>query len=75
MGTATGYGEVKLTTKKRNSLPETDFAVGNRKYPVENESHARNALSRVAVYGSPEEKAEVRAKVAKKFPGIKQNAG
>lgn len=62
---------MKLTAKKRNSLPTSDFAVGNRKYPVENESHARNALSRVAVYGTPEEKAEVRKKVSQKFPGIK----
>lgn len=62
---------MKLTTKKRDSLPTNDFAVGGRKYPVNDENHARNALSRVAVYGTPEEKAEVRKKVSQKFPGIK----
>lgn len=61
----------KLTSKKRNRLPSSDFAEpGKRKYPVNNESHARNALSRVSQYGTPEEKKKVRAKVHRKFPGI-----
>lgn len=62
---------MKLTTKKRNDLPDKSFAVKGRAYPIEDENHARNALSRVAVYGSPEEKAEVRKKVAAKYPSIK----
>lgn len=60
----------KLTTKERKKLPSKDFAVKGRKYPVPDASHARNALARVAQHGSSAEKAEVRAKVAKKFPGI-----
>lgn len=60
----------KLTTKKRKNLPSGDFAVKGRKYPVNDANHARNALARVAQHGSPAEKAAVRAKVAKKFPGI-----
>jgi hypothetical protein len=60
----------KLNAKKRNSLPSTDFAVPGRRYPVNDASHARNALARVAQHGSPKEKAEVRAKVHSKFPGI-----
>ena len=60
----------KLTSKARNALPSKDFAGPNRSYPVENESHARNALARVAQHGSPAEKAEVRAKVHKRYPGI-----
>jgi len=40
------------------------------KYPIPNESHARNALSRVAQYGTPAEKKLVRAKVKAKFPDI-----
>ena len=61
----------KLTSKGRNALPTKDFAVpSQRKYPIENASHARNALARVSQHGSPAEKAAVRSKVAKKFPGI-----
>ena len=60
----------KLTTKQRNSLPSADFAVKGRRYPVENASHARNALARVSQHGTPTEKAEVRAKVHKKYPTI-----
>lgn len=37
----------KLTTKKRNSLPKSDFALsGERKYPVQDRSHAANAKAR-----------------------------
>jgi hypothetical protein len=60
----------KLNAKKRNALPGSDFAVPGRRYPVNDASHARNALARVAQHGSPKEKAEVRAKVHEKFPGI-----
>lgn len=60
----------KLTTAKRKSLPAKDFAVPGRKFPVNDRSHARNALARVAQDGTPKEKAEVKAKVHKKFPGM-----
>ena len=59
-----------LTSKQRNSLPAKSFAGPDRSYPIPDASHARNALARVSQYGSPEEKAEVRAKVHRKFPGI-----
>jgi len=37
----------KLTTKARNKLPKSDFALPeSRKYPVENKSHAANAKAR-----------------------------
>jgi hypothetical protein len=37
----------KLTTKARKALPKKDFALpGERKYPVENKSHAANAKAR-----------------------------
>lgn len=63
-----------LTTEERNRLPDRDFSVilkdGTRKYPIEDEAHARNALARVAANGSPEEKAEVRRKVHERYPSI-----
>jgi hypothetical protein len=61
---------MKLTTKTRNAIPSKDFAIGGRRYPIENKSHARNALSRVSQNGSSEEKSEVRAKVHAKYPAI-----
>lgn len=45
------------------------------KYPIPDEAHARNALARVAQYGTPGEKAAVRAKVHAKFPGIGEGKG
>jgi len=62
----------RLTAKTRKALPSKDFALPGRRYPVEDKSHARNALARVAQHGSPAEKATVRRKVASKYPGIKQ---
>lgn len=60
----------KLTTKKRNDLDDSEFAGPDRSYPIEDASHARNALSRVSQFGSPALKARVRAAVKRKFPGI-----
>jgi hypothetical protein len=60
----------KLTTKARNSIPDSNFALPDRRYPIENLPHARNALARVSQLGSESEKAIVRAKVKKKYPGI-----
>ena len=60
----------KLTSAARNELPGADFALPGRRYPVEDKSHARNALARVSQHGSAGEKAKVRAKVHSKFPDI-----
>lgn len=73
----------KLTAKKRQALPKSDFALpgkgegpkgaGAGSYPIPDKSHARNALARVSQHGSSEEKAKVRAKVHSKFPDIGQS--
>lgn len=60
----------KLTTAARNALPNSAFAGPNRSYPVNDPSHARNALSRVSQFGSSALKSKVRAKVHKKFSSI-----
>jgi hypothetical protein len=65
----------KLTSKARNALPKKDFALPGGRYPIEDASHARNALARVSQHGSSEEKARVRAKVHSKFPGIGESHG
>lgn len=66
----------RLSFKARKKLPKRDFAVksggkgGRGKYPIEDASHARNALARVSQVGSPEQKKEVRGAVRRKFPAI-----
>lgn len=60
----------KLSTKARKALPSSTFAGPDRSYPINDPSHARNALSRVSQFGSPELKARVRAKVRRKYPAI-----
>jgi len=60
----------KLTTKARKAIPTGEFAGPDRSYPIEDKAHARNALSRVSQFGSPELKAKVRAKVHAKYPNI-----
>lgn len=38
----------KLTTGKRDKLPEKEFALPGHRYPVEDKNHARNAKARAA---------------------------
>ena len=64
-------GMAKLSSKERNSLPAGSFAEPDaRKYPIENEAHAKNALSRVSQSGTQTEKKKVRAAVKKKYPSL-----
>lgn len=63
----------KLTTERRNALPAKSFAGPDRSYPINDMSHARNALARVSQHGTAELKAKVRAAVHRKFPSIKQH--
>ncbi len=60
----------KLTAKRRNALPGKSFAGPNRSFPIEDKSHARNALSRVSQFGSSQLKAKVKAAVHRKYPDI-----
>jgi hypothetical protein len=66
----------KLSTDQRKAIPTKDFAEPDkRKYPIENEAHARNALSRVSQSGTSVEKAEVKRAVKKKYPSIGKSKG
>ena len=60
----------KLTARARSRIPAKDFALGKGRYPIEDGSHARNALARVSQHGTPAEKATVREKVYEKYPGM-----
>ena len=63
----------KLTAAQRNALPRSDFAQpSKRKYPINDKSHARNALARVSQHGTTAEKRKIRRKVAERYPSIHQ---
>lgn len=63
----------KLSYRQRKRLRKTSFAIpSKRKYPINDLAHARNALARVAQYGTPAEKAKVRRAVYKKYPSLKK---
>ncbi len=64
-----------LSSGQRGALKSSQFAVpskapGSGSYPINNISHARNALARASQFGSPEVKAAVRSKVRRKFPSV-----
>jgi hypothetical protein len=60
----------KLSTNERKAIPTEEFALPGRRYPIENRSHARNALARVSQFGTSEEKAIVRKKVKNRYPDM-----
>jgi hypothetical protein len=63
----------KLTTKTRNRMKDSSFALPRQRvYPIPDLSHARNALARVAQFGTDGEKSKVRRAVEEKFPSLKQ---
>ena len=59
-----------LTSAQRAKLPDSDFALAGREYPIHDKAHARDALSRVAADGTPAEKRKVKMAVTRKYPGI-----
>jgi hypothetical protein len=62
----------KLNAKARSKIAGKNFAGPDRSYPIEDASHARNALARAS--GKPVE-ARVRAAVHKKYPSIGKSRG
>ena len=59
----------QLTSKKRKAIPTKSFALPGRRYPIEDKSHARAALSMAHYAGK--QAGKVRAAVHRKFPSIK----
>ncbi len=64
----------RLTAAARKKIPGKDFAGPDRSYPIEDASHARDALARSSGK-SPALKKKVRGAVKRKFPGIAQKSG
>ena len=68
-----GLVEKKLTSKARKELSDSDFVFPKeRKYPIPDLAHAKNALARVAQNGTPAQVKAVHAAVYKKFPTLKK---
>lgn len=62
-----------LTGSERADLGKKQFALPEqKKFPIPDEAHGRNALARASQFGSPAVQAKIRAAVHKKFPGIKE---
>ena len=58
----------------RNKLKDESFAMPDqRKYPIPDIEHARNALARVAKHGTAEEQKKVRTAVEKRYPSLKND--
>ena len=58
-----------LTTKQREALPDSAFAIPEeRKYPIHDKNHARAALARVAEFGTPAEKQRVAKAIKERYP-------
>lgn len=63
--------EAPLSSKGRDKLSPDDYALGNRRYPIDTPERARSALARVEQFGSDAEAAKVKAAVHKKYPDMK----
>ncbi len=62
----------ELTYKKRKRMRSSSFALPReRKYPIQDLPHARNALARVSAHGTKKEQGIVKRKVYKKYPSLK----
>lgn len=56
-------------------IPDSSFALPGQRYPVDTIGRARNALSRVAQNGTPEEQAKVKAAVRRKYKSVQVGGG
>lgn len=62
-----------LTTQRRNSLPDSDFVFPDeRKDPIQSLHQAEVALTTGMHGASPAERAEIRRKVAERYPALKE---
>ena len=62
----------ELTYQKRKRMRSSSFALEKeRKYPIHDIAHARNALARVAQHGTRAEQKEVKREVYAKYPSLR----
>ncbi len=55
----------------RKAMPQSEYALPGKRYPIPDKGHAKAALGRVSEFGSPAEKARVKRKVRRLFPKMK----
>ena len=60
----------KLTSARRRALPSSIFALPGRHYPLNDKSHAKNALSRASADATPAQQATIKRKVHRLYPSI-----
>ena len=68
----------ELNAEERKELPKSDMGVpetrsdtkGEGGYPIEDEAHAKDAISRASHNASPEEKHELAERVHEKYPAM-----
>jgi hypothetical protein len=60
----------ELSAGERARLKNSDFALPDRRYPIHDITHGRDALARVAAFGTPSEKLAVRRAVHRRYPSI-----
>ncbi|WP_273845405.1 hypothetical protein [Rubrobacter calidifluminis] len=60
-----------LSYRQRKKLPPSAFVFPKEKrYPIHDKAHARNALARVAQHGTPAEQAAVKKAVYSRYPEL-----
>lgn len=59
-----------ISAARRKRLDDSDFALPGRRYPIDTLARARNALARIAQYGTALEIRAVRKAVHKRWPEI-----
>jgi len=65
----------ELSVTGRKHVAKKNFVYPKEKrYPIHDLAHARNALARVSAHGTPGEQSTVRAKVYKKYPALKERS-
>jgi hypothetical protein len=64
-----------LTAAQRAQLPDRDFALPGRRFPIPDLEHAQAALRDMKIEGAatPAEQDTIRAKIAHRYPQIDQS--
>ena len=63
---------MKLTTNKRKRMRSSSFALPEKRaFPINDKSHARNALSRLH-YATPSEQKQIKTAIDKRYPGLRK---
>ena len=64
----------QLTALGRDKIPDSEFALpGERKYPIQDLPHAKNALARVSQFGNSAERSKVRSAVYSRYPELRES--